>query len=181
MPALETTPPEPESGMARVIFETDIRARISRVSTGKERNELLCEETPCAVTLPYGDHQVAFVALDEGGRTSTATIHVRRPTEVVNHAVGRHHANPGTILGGVVMMAGAVLLGIGLGMAKADRQQHRQSSQTAKDLAFTGLGGIVGGGLLMAVFPGVHQEGATTQWSPEPAGRTIGGSIGVRF
>jgi hypothetical protein len=189
MPPLEAVPPEPESGLARVLFETDVPARITRVSTGHVGSglrargasieELLCERTPCAVTLPYGDHALSFTGLTEGGRRSTATIRVERATEIVNHTVGRQHANPGTIVGALVGITGAVILGVGLGLAKQQSDHHRPTSAAAANLALAGLGGIVGGGLLMGLFPGTHQEGSTTQWSTPV--RAVGGSFGVRF
>ncbi len=195
MPDLDAVPPEPNNGMARVIISTDVPARVRawslRVTSGSmstlrrsgsvRLDELLCESTPCAVTLPYGDHRLAFSGVEDTSRWSTITIRVRRPTEVVNHVLGESTSNAGTALGIISVVAGAVLIGIGVRLAKNGNDQERA---TGRDYALGGLGAMLGGGLVMTLFPVTYHNGSTTRWSPEqsvPAARTIGGSVGVRF
>lgn len=194
MPALEPEPPEPESGLARVLISTDVPARVVRVSSGvissvglRSRSltlsDLLCDTTPCAVTLPYGDHEIELRGLRDGTRHSKTTVHVRRPTEIVNHTLGKSTLNPGQALGGFVALTSAVVLGVGLGLAAGAEARH-QSAEGPRDVAVGGLVGVVGGLVIMGMFPSTRQEGSTTQWSPERApagGRTIGGSWGFRF
>jgi hypothetical protein len=187
MPALEDVPKEPESGMARVIISTDVPARVERVTTGTARrglrasylqlDDLLCESTPCVVTLPYGDHEIAFHALTESNRHSSPIIvRVRKATEVVNHTFGMSKGNPGQVLGALAAITGVVLVGVAVGMAMHEQRQHRPTTDGPVNLAMGGGLTILGGCVLMAIFPGTHQEGSTTQWSP-----TVGGNLGVRF
>ena len=187
MPALDEVPKEPESGMARVLISTDVPARVDRLTTGSASrglrasyvrlDDLLCESTPCAVTLPYGDHEIAFTSLKDGTRHSSPIIvRVRKPTEVVNHTFGRSTSNPGQVLGGLAVLTGVVLVGVALGVQVHQQKTGERSTDVPANLAMGGGLSILGGGVLMAIFPGIHQEGSTTQWSP-----TIGGSFGGRF
>jgi hypothetical protein len=168
-------PPEATgAGMARVVLSTDLPARVVRVSalraTSGPRHfhgdvgELLCETTPCAVTLPYGDHEVRFTALGDPERTDATLVHVAQSTVVVNHTLGRSHTNAGHGLGGFVLGLGVVttFVAAGLGMKAS-------SSTTAPAAAAAaGFGMIALGGVLMGVAPNTEQPGVSTVWSPPP-------------
>ncbi len=190
MPALEAQPGEPESGMARVFFSTDVPARVTRVTTGSvsrgwrtygvKLDGLLCESTPCAVTLPYGDYEIAFEGVANDDRRGAAVVHVRRPTEVVNHHLGKKEASAAHSLGIGLAGLGVVLLGVLVGVAETTKPTP-QARQVAQGLAAGGLGSLFLGGTLMMASPEIHQEGSTTQWAPGTAGRTIGTGVGVRF
>lgn len=78
---------------------------------------------------------------------------------------------------------GAVVCGVGVGLAK-DAQAKGRPTGDGRDIALGGLGGMEGGFALMGIFPSSHQEGSTTQWSPEraaPSERTIGAGLSLRF
>lgn len=179
MPAIDEPPPEPANGVARVLISTDVPARVHRLTTGPD-GELLCETTPCAVTLPYGDHRVTFVGTKDRARFSTATVRVKAPTEIVNHTLGRGDTNPvGALLGGGAVVGGTLVLTFALALALHARKHH-ESAEPARNLAIGGLGSILGGAILMGAFPSTEQPGSTTQWQPE-RGRTIGGSVAIAF
>src|SRR5438045_3226945 len=84
--------PEPGGGMARVVVSTDVPARVERITAMTEQLErhvgtrdvpsisLLCEATPCAVTLPYGDYELVFTGFPDSSRTRSATLHVQTET-----------------------------------------------------------------------------------------------------
>jgi hypothetical protein len=172
MPALDVDPPdEHEGGLSRVIIETDVPARV-------ERDGLLCESTPCVVALPYGDHELRF----QGGpeRWSSVVVHVRHPTEVVNHTLGMHHAAPAQGLGVFAAAVGLVVVGVGIALAlpNDDGTPSTVKGETTAAIVGGGFGAILLGGVIVAAANGTTRDGATTQWTPT---RTIGGSVGLRF
>ena len=76
---------------------------------------------PCAVTLPVGDHELLFSALDPSSdRSSTAFVHVGPEPVLVRHSLGTRRDHVGRILaaallgglGAGTLMAGTVLLGV---------------------------------------------------------------------
>jgi hypothetical protein len=182
MPESAIAEPEATSGMARVVFTTDVPARVerrSRVVSGRRHpviTEDVCSSTPCAVTMTYGDHDVWFVSLADSERQSKETIHVLHPTEVVNHALGKLGSSS---LAGILLVAtGAALLGGAIGAAVLDVDDGLSGATVA--LGVAGLGAVTGGIVLTAVFPATHQPGATRQWTP-PSPDVVGGSFGLRF
>jgi hypothetical protein len=202
MPALEEQVPEPPSGFARVYFTTDEPARVDRVvaavtsGTGNQRSTqdapgLLCASTPCAVTLPYGDHDVAFRSNTDDTRTGRAIVRVRRTTEVVNHNLGRVTRTGVTEMGSVFVGLGILATGVGLGLAGSDIRFDASGRQAVIGLMLGGVGSMALGGLFFAASPITHQEGATTRWSPTPGGTAAGrsgpsivggaASVGVAF
>ena len=44
--------------------------------------ELRCAETPCALTMPYGDHELGFAALKDNSRQSTGILHIAPNTTI---------------------------------------------------------------------------------------------------
>lgn len=196
MPALDAEPVEPAGGMARVFLDTDVPARVVRITTGSvdrenphllrptravAMRELVCEATPCAVTLPYGDHELTFEGLADAGRESRTTIRVRRATEVVNHSLGQDRTSGAAFFGGLLAATG-VVLAIFAGYAASDPRYRGSDAPTG--LAIGGAVGMIGGLSLAAAFPHTRQDGATTQWSPgpsAPAVRAVGGGFALRF
>lgn len=182
MPRLSHAPPEPGEGMARVFFDTDTPAKVEQVTgQGRRHTEwaLLCERTPCAVTLPYGDHEVRFTGLAaREDRSSAIVVHVRRATEVVNHTLGERRAGVGSALGAGLAVVGGISLGVAIGLARG--RASADTLEVARGAALFGLGSLGVGAFFAIGDPVRYHEGATTQWSPPPA-RAAGASVGVRF
>jgi hypothetical protein len=180
----------PESGFARTVFSSDIPARVERVDhitvryrEGTSRT-LLCNPTPCAVTLPYGDHEVVFTAIADAERTSTVTVHARERTVVVNHTLGQVHHSPGQAGGAGALVFGILLVSIAAGIAAAPHHDGSVMSTDEKQalggLALGGLVSITVGGIVLAASPTTIQDGATHQWNPPPQ-KVAGGSLGFKF
>jgi hypothetical protein len=128
----------------------------------------LCE-TPCAINLPRGHHELLFSDLDlSTGRTSIARVRVgERPTIAV-HALGRQTNS----IGGII---GAILLG-GFGLSAAalgGMLMAFGTDESGNDLRPAG-GAVLGVGVAMGIGAWVlgelsrptMQPGATTQWNP---------------
>jgi hypothetical protein len=186
----EITVPEvsAESGLARVVISTDVPARVERLEhiivsyrSGTSR-VLLCDPTPCAVTLPYGDHELVFTAKADAERTSSATIHAREQTVVVNHALGQLHHSSGEGTGVALLLTGLLIVGIAGGVAAAENKNGGMSTdakQVVGVLALAGLGSLAVGGIVLAASPTTIQEGATRQWNV-PA-KAASASLGLKF
>jgi hypothetical protein len=188
---VEDTSDERRPGYARITITTDVPARVIHsgtvvrlVTTGRfgvrTVAEPLCERTPCTAWLEYGLQDLDFISLTDEGRTSRARVPVGEPNIVVNHTLGEYRSTKGRVAGMLIVLAGAVLVGIGLGLDDAPR---------ARAIAI-GAGAVVGGGLLWGLSHETLQEGATTQWSPPPQqpsnegkskGPVLGTSFGFRF
>ena len=181
----------PDAGLARVLISTDVPARVVGVAelalathrglaTGTSEH-LVCEATPCAVTLPYGDHELVFKALDDPERGSTVTIHVLQSTVVVNHTLGRRHESKAPAWGSVLIGAGIIVLGVAAVLAG---EQGRDGSADYQPgiaaAALGGFGGIIAGGIIIRASPTTVQDGSTTEWTP-PAGAVVGASAGIAF
>src|SRR5260370_16506950 len=132
--------PEPGGGMARVVVSTDVPARVERITAMTEQLErhigtrdvpsivLLCEATPCAVTLPYGDYELVFTGIADPGRTSSATLHVRAETVVMKHTLGQVRHASGQAAGAVLVITGIILLGVAGGLATSQTLPRPSSS-----------------------------------------------------
>jgi hypothetical protein len=194
MPTLDVEPPpEAEGGMSRVVIDTDVPARVERlVATGQFPHRfhthevplpgLLCAETPCVATMPYGDYELHFSALTDRERSSSVLLRVRHATEVVNHTLGTHHTPPGKEIGAMFVATGLITLLVSVALVPmTDSKTHSNvSSETPAIVAAAGAGQLVLGGFVMAAARGTTQDGSTTQWSPPPT-RTIGTGLGFRF
>ncbi len=178
MPSLETVPAEPESGMARVIFSTDVPARIREGALAVRSHyrgpppRLLCATSPCAVTLAYGDYEVHYQSLSDPDRWDDEVIRIAKPTEVVNHTLGSAHSTGSVVVGAGLLLAGIVTTSVAVGMAEKPGESQSQDRSTAGGVACAGLLGIVLGSVILAASGRAIQPGATTQWSP---------ASGVRF
>jgi len=184
--------PDGGGGMARVVLATDVPSRVERVTHRVARIDretapvstlggegLLCAETPCVVTLPYGDHELVFKGTRDHERGSSTMLAVRRPTVVLNHTLGRVHVPRGQTVGWILALSGGLLLGVGLGLAANDQNRRGVFEPTASSLALAGLGTITLGGIVSLIFPSTKQEGASTQWSPPGSSAAAAG--GIRF
>lgn len=190
MPDIGDLPP-PGGGMARIIVSTDVPARVERIASHRawtpeasahvspEVGEgLLCEETPCVVTLPYGDHELVFKGTRDSERVGSATLKVRSETIVINHTLGRVHHPGGQAVGWGITLVGAVCLGVALGMAETSEKNHTELSSSVAPLAMAGLGTMLFGGVIGLASPTTRQDGASTMWVPK---QTAGVAAGFRF
>jgi hypothetical protein len=187
MPDLMKLPPTGD-GIARVVIATDTRARVDRVSRVHFRNfskrepaystELLCETTPCAVTLPYGDHELEFLGVDDPDRKSTATLGVHEGTVVLNHTLGRERTHPWRIASWVLLGSGAALLvsGGAIAVASGDKRSN-ETLDTYSALFASGLGALAVGGVVLFLTPTLEQPGSSTEWSPHPDRRAVGATV----
>ncbi len=184
LPAVGAPPVGADSGLARVLVSTDVPASVSRivhVYRGPSR-ELLCERTPCALTMPYGDYELELSASADPDRTSTVIAHVNASTVAVNHILGVRHASPGRAPGAVLLGLGVLTVLVGVAVAGAGAKAGGSSGERTAggEVALAGLGVIALGGLVLAASPTTEQQGATTEWSP-PAAKPVGGSLGFKF
>jgi len=193
MPDLGELPPS-GGGMARVVIGTDVPARVERIThrvVHLQREErppalvggegLLCAETPCAITLPYGDYELVFHGTRDSERMSHAMLSVRRETVVLNHTLGRVHTPAGQTVALVLAGTGIAILAAAVAVAEANTKRTGRASEdsTLPTVAATGLGTIVLGGFVGIASAGTTQEGSSTQWSPR--GPTAGATVGLRF
>lgn len=180
--------PEPTDA-SRVYVTTDVPAHVLLASGGTvvTRNgesiyvptgTVLCESTPCVLTVPFGDYELAFIGSDDRDRESVIAVHAEHTTEVVNHRLGRHKASVAKPIGLVAMAAGVVALGITLGITEG---KPTESSTALRTIGLGSVASIAFGGALFFASPTYHQEGSTTQWTPPVAGRTYSTGVGVRF
>lgn len=193
MPDVGDELPPSGGGFARVVIGTDVPARVERIThrvVHLHRDEhtallaggegLLCAETPCAITLPYGDYELVFKGTRDTERVSHAMLAVRRETVVLNHTLGRVHTPAGQTVALVLAGTGVAILSVVVALAEENTKQTGRASQdsTLPTVAATGLGMMVLGGFVGIASAGTRQEGASTQWSPRP---TPGATVGLRF
>src|SRR5262249_54542583 len=124
MPELEGAPPQPGNGLASVVISTDVPASVVELVGGAA--QLRCAETPCALTLPYGDHELGFAALQDRSRQSTGILHVAHTAVVMNHVLGRDKENPGQGFGELLMFIGAITVGVAAGIAQSEQEKGEQ-------------------------------------------------------
>ncbi len=192
MPDVGELPPG-GGGYARVVIGTDVPARLEHIThrVHLRHNQegaasfsagegLLCVETPCAITLPYGDYELVFRGTRDRERVSTATLVVRRETVVLNHTLGRVHTPAGQTLAYVLAGTGLAVVAVAVGIAEENTKQGRTTQDsTVPTVAATGIGMMVLGGFVGMASAGTRQEGSSTQWSPR--GPVAGASVGLRF
>jgi hypothetical protein len=180
--------------MARVLISSDAPARVTRVLTlagavgvrsmRGNVEELLCETTPCAVTLPYGDHELRLVATGDPRRAGTLVAHVHESTVVINNTLPRHNDPNGHAAGVALVLVG--LLTAGSAAAAAPRAN---TDAFVGGVAGVGVAAVLAGFVLMGAYPRTVQPGASREWSPSPASApssatssgTVGLSLGGRF
>lgn len=191
MPELpETAAQRPEpTDASRVYVVTDVPAHVLLASGGTvvTRNgesvyvptgTVLCATTPCTVTVPFGDYELAFIGADDRDRESVIAVHAEHASEVVNHRLGRHQASVGKPIGLVAMTVGAVALLTTISLTKGN---WNDASTAVRTVGLGSVASIAFGGALFFASPTYHQEGSTTQWTPAIAGRTVSTGLGLRF
>jgi hypothetical protein len=190
--------PAPAAGFTRVRLTTDVPARVylradalggTRKYGPREIRTLVCETTPCAFVVPFGDHELETTGseskeLNEMGestsyaeRTARTVLHAHAPEVVLNETLGWQHTPAGRVAGASMIVLGMV---VAIGAADVAKGTGNSSSSAAGGLAVAGLGSIVLGGILLAAVPSVEQPASTREWTPKPTA-TAGASLGFRF
>jgi hypothetical protein len=189
MPALGSPLPEVAPGKARVVISTDVPARV----IGRKRKgdgsgdfyggeevwteQVVCEQTPCVVAVPRGNHQLKFEGLDDGGRSSMAKVSVEGETVVVNHTLGQQRVDWARPVGLGLLGAGVVSLVYALSSVESGHM----SGEVGNVLLLGGLGSVIVGGVVLSVSgPPSTQDGSTTQWAPAPTAK-VGASLAGKF
>lgn len=128
----------------------------------------LCQ-TPCAVNLPRGDHEVLFSDVDPStGRTSIASVRVGERPSLLRHSLGRQTHDVGGVIGAVILGGlGASALALG-GMFMAFGTSDDGTDLRPAGGVSLGIGAALG---ISSVIVGLisrptRQLGATTQWTP---------------
>jgi hypothetical protein len=190
-----TTPPA--AGFTRVRLTTDVPARVylhsDAVGNGRGPHEirtLVCETTPCAFVVPFGDHELVIEGTESneedamGSRASFANrsgatiVHAHGAEVVINETLGWHHSPAGRAVGAGMMFLGTVVTIVGVAMATV--KGNAGANDAGPAVVASGLGSFVVGGIILAAVPSVEQPAATREWTP-PATATAGGSLGFRF
>ena len=186
----------PAAGFTRVRLTSDVPARVylhadavgaARGRGPRDIETLVCERTPCAFVVPYGDHEVlvqgtepAENARREGEsyaeRSGAIVVHAHAPEVVVNHTLGWQHSPAGRAGAGTLIGMGVVLA---IAAGALTKNAHA-TPDAAVGTAVAGLGAIVLGSVILGAVPSVEQPGATREWTP-PQGATAGGSLGFKF
>jgi hypothetical protein len=192
-PSLPDVPaPEPaaNSGLARVLIDADVPASVwqSSVVYGYRgpyaARTLACAETPCALTLPYGDHELVLAAIADPERQSMVVAHVHSSTVVENLVLGRRYIPRAQAAAAPALLFGVALLAVGVGLAAKSSSTSGGSPIASPPgvaaLLLLGTGLITLGGIVAAEYPTLEQPGARREWSPVP-GRIAGGSLGLKF
>ncbi|HEX3770404.1 MAG TPA: hypothetical protein VHV30_06050 [Polyangiaceae bacterium] len=171
-----------DAGLARVIIETDVPASVSHLSEGEESwryrgrdvtvRTLLCEETPCALTLPYGDYEIEATAIDDPRRKIATVVHVGGNTVVVNEILPRPLNQPARGGGIAAVTLGLVTAGMGIviaALASSPASNVGSNGGTVGAItSVSGLGLAGFGTVLLATNPS-EQAGVTRQWTPPPS------------
>jgi hypothetical protein len=190
-------PESGQPGLGRIAIATDVPARVDRLAHAEDIRHvgviatLLCQQTPCEVTLPYGDYELRFTSVDDPGRTSRALLAVHGETGALRHVLGRNQGSsvigPVVIGAGALALIGAIIAGVAL-QSPPDNPSNgpsggppNGSNNPAPYIALGGLGVLGVGILLTALSPSTHQDGATTQWSPPVAVVPAPGGFAVHF
>jgi hypothetical protein len=142
--------------------------------------------TPCAVNLPLGPHELVFESPVDSDRTSTGTINVGTRPSIYRHVMAEHHSNmagriPGYVglgVGGAALLASAFWLMVNalegsIASTDAERASVDSSNTAALATGGVGLGVLAVGAVLLAIFRPEHREGVGLQWTPQPQGTVI--------
>lgn len=187
----------PAAGFTRVRLTTDVPARVYLHADavggtvgrgGRVIKTLVCDETPCAFVVAYGDHELDVegsesAAVNELGehqsyasRTATVVVHAHAPQVVLNQTLGSSSSPPARAFAGGLIGLG-VVLAIGAGALAKSQPQNRD---TAVGLLVGGASSFALGAIILAAVPSVEQPAATREWVPKQAA-TAGASLGFRF
>jgi hypothetical protein len=174
MPLVDV-PASPPAGSGRVVVSTDVPARVGtahrqirsatdmRSDTSLDGGGSSCDRTPCVLTLPYGETELRFEGTDHSDRTSTANVNVRSDLTVVNHTLGKSELG-NSYLYGLGLIAVAVS---GVLLTRELSDSDMSAEVKTAELFFSGAFAVGG---LAAIFltTRTEQQGATTQWMPNP-------------
>ncbi|TAK32678.1 MAG: hypothetical protein EPO40_01870 [Myxococcaceae bacterium] len=132
----------------------------------------LCQ-TPCAVNLPVGAHQILFTSVDpSSGRSSAAYVNVGATPSIARHAMGRQSTSVGALVGGILMagLGAALSLVGGVVLALPDSASPRTAGSDIAGWTTLGIGlGLGVGGIVLGLAGRpTDQPGSTTQWVPSP-------------
>jgi hypothetical protein len=195
----DVEPPAPaQSGFGRVAIASDVSARVERLDPIEGPRSgtlltLLCEQTPCEVTLPYGDYRLRFTAAHHPDRASTALLTVHDPSLILRHELGRERSasrvGPVLIgLGAAALVASAVTFFVSQSAPANPSNGPSGPSPDANDPApYIALGGfavLAVGAIVTAVASSDHSGGASGATSVSPRVAAEGPqsqSIGFRF
>jgi hypothetical protein len=185
LPNIAVPPPSNDASSTVVVITTDVPARVVRTSAYSGRSgrhfesgtveELVCEQTPCTASLPYGDHELRFTALYDRERFDDTTIHVQDPRVVLNHTLGRSHSPSWRGVGTALVLTGLATM---LAGGAAGKGTHDGTMSAA--LVTAGALTTVGGTAILAGFPSIEQPGSTREWAP-PVNAAAGLTLGSRF
>jgi hypothetical protein len=183
LPPQEEALPTESSGLSRIIITTDVPARVERYTHGYRpfMRVPLCSQTPCTVSLPYGEYELFFEGLTEKTRLSTAHVRIQRATTIVNHALGQTRHDPARGLGAFVVAGGIIALAAAAALAAHANKMGDPRPPEVTQLVAGGVGAIVIGGIVIGVSPTKVQEGATTQWTPPTAFNGASVTAGATF
>lgn len=173
MPVVNVPPTPPRPGFSRVLIATDVPARVAL--TGEQPSgptagpragfeTTSCEDTPCVLTLPKGEHEFQFEGTRKhSNRRGTANVVVRNDTVVVNHALGKEETSSELVYGLACLGAAAAFLVTPL----TPLGQEQSETGRTIDLVAGGVFTVVGA-FLLGFSSKTRQAGATTQWTPSP-------------
>jgi hypothetical protein len=175
-----------DAGVSRVLIDTDVPASVARVLEGEASfggwhrggtrditfRTPLCEETPCAVVLPYGDYEIEATALDDRERKVSTVVHADASTVVVNAIlpVRLNRLARGAGIGAIAIGLTAAAVGIGVAALGSSPSSNVGASggTLGAVTALSGLGLAGFGAVLLATNP-LEQAGVTREWTPPPS------------
>ena len=131
--------PDPQSGETVIVLDANepsrasvVLARTTAVGYSSRGTSVivhgtqirqLCARTPCAVSLPQGEIELAFESLQTQEAKSTDTLDVKKKPLVFRHALGEVSTHPVPYLGGWTLAISGLTLG-GLGYLLAGRTSY---------------------------------------------------------
>jgi hypothetical protein len=186
MPVVSLPPTPPYAGYTRVLIATDVPARVALwgqegrptgPTDGRRpiMDSISCDNTPCVLTLPQGEHQLHFEGTGKNSnRTSTAKVVVRDEIVVVNHALGKDEKSAERVYGIGLLSAGLISIGLSLIPFPSYSSSEWRTTSFAIDCV-----AIVSGVVLLGFSTETLQEGATIQWTL-PAATERGPGISFR-
>ena len=168
MPNLELPPTPPPNGYGRVVLDTtdgsfaveSVEGQSFGAGVNATHTRRLCQ-TPCAVDLSFGQHELRFI---DGNRRGDTLIDVQGETTVVRTAVGQKTGGgPAAVTGGLLTIVGG-LTAAGGGLAWAGRSAGDFDTGTASTVTYIGLGALAVGLVLWFADRPTFQPSSTVQF-----------------
>jgi len=168
MPNLELPPTPPPNGHGRVILDTTegsfaveaVEGHSVGVGVSATHTRLLCQ-TPCAVDLTFGQHELQFT---DGGRRGEAVIDVQGETTVVRTAVGQRTGGGRVAFTGAISTVVGALTAAGGGLAWASESGVGSDSGTEETITYVGLGMLAVGLIMWFADRPSLQQSSSVQW-----------------